>query len=340
MISSEKKRLLSVLQKESVDRPPVICTGGMMNAAIVDIMRGTRYALPQAHFDSSLMSELAYEVHRSTGFENIGIPFCMTVEAEVLGSDIDFGTLECEPKIAKERFGSIKDAQFPNASVLITKGRIPQICEAAKLLSERYPSIPVIGNLTGPISTAASVIDPVTFYKELRKFPDIAHRVLSQITYFLISYALALVKNGVSVISVGDPSATGEILGPKLFEEFVIPYINRLIDSVNKFGTPVLLHICGDLNPVRHLLKLIHSQAISTDAMVNLSSLKKEFPDLVTMGNVSTYALENNNEDKIKQITYKLICDKVNILSPACGLSTSTPLSNIRALTDTVKGYR
>lgn len=340
MINSEKKRLLSVLQKESVDRPPVICTGGMMNTAIVDIMRCTRYALPQAHFDSLLMSELAYEVHRSTGFENIGIPFCMTVEAEVLGSDIDFGTLECEPKIAKERFGSIKDAQFPNASVLITKGRIPQICEAAKLLSERYPSIPVIGNLTGPISTAASVIDPVTFYKELRKFPDIAHRVLSQITDFLIAYALALVKNGVSVISVGDPSATGEILGPKLFEEYVIPYINRLIDSVNQSRVPVIIHICGDLNPVRHLLQLIHPQAISTDAMVNLASLKREFPGLITMGNVSTYALENNNEEKIKNITYRLINEGINILSPACGLSTSTPLSNIRALTDTVKGYR
>ena len=58
------------------------------------------------------------------------------------------------------------------------------------------------------------------------------------------------------------------------------------------------------------------------------------------MGNVSTYALENNNEEKIKNITYRLINEGINILSPACGLSTSTPLSNIRALTDTVKGYR
>ena len=33
-----KERLLKVLRKEPVDRPPVICTGGMMNAAIVEIM--------------------------------------------------------------------------------------------------------------------------------------------------------------------------------------------------------------------------------------------------------------------------------------------------------------
>ena len=217
------------------------------------------------------------------------------------------------------------------------KGRIPQICEAANC-SLTLSINTCYGNLTGPISTAASVIDPVTFYKELRKF-RYTHRVLSQITDFLIAYALRW-KNGVSVISVGDPSATGEILGPKLFEEYVIPYINRLIDSVNQSRVPVIIHICGDLNPVRHLLQLIHPQAISTDAMVNLASLKREFPGLITMGNVSTYALENNNEEKIKNITYRLINEGINILSPACGLSTSTPLSNIRALTDTVKGYR
>ena len=36
---SPKERLLKVLNKEEVDRPPVICPGGMMNAAIVDIMK-------------------------------------------------------------------------------------------------------------------------------------------------------------------------------------------------------------------------------------------------------------------------------------------------------------
>jgi hypothetical protein len=35
---SPQERLLRVFNKQIVDRPPVICPGGMMNAAIVDIM--------------------------------------------------------------------------------------------------------------------------------------------------------------------------------------------------------------------------------------------------------------------------------------------------------------
>lgn len=52
-----KQRLLRVLRKEPVDRPPVICTGGMMNAAIVEIMQQTGHTLPEAHLDPQRMAE-------------------------------------------------------------------------------------------------------------------------------------------------------------------------------------------------------------------------------------------------------------------------------------------
>src|SRR5665647_208594 len=101
---SSKERLLTVLRKGKTDRPPIICTGGMMNAAVVEIMNNTGNTLPEAHSDAKLMASLAGDVYEQTGFENIGIPFCMTVEAEVLGSEVTYGTLVCEPKIIKEVF--------------------------------------------------------------------------------------------------------------------------------------------------------------------------------------------------------------------------------------------
>jgi len=36
MSLSPKERLLRLLKHQGVDRPPVICTGGMINAAIVE----------------------------------------------------------------------------------------------------------------------------------------------------------------------------------------------------------------------------------------------------------------------------------------------------------------
>lgn len=334
---SPKERLLRVLQKQAVDRPPVICPGGMMNSAIVEVMEQTGHTLPEAHHDQGLMAKLAYDVYQNTGFENIGIPFCMTVEAEVLGSEIDFGTLACEPKIAKEIFPSVSQVIMKDKNSLIQVGRIETIIQAGYQLAKEHPDIPIVGNLTGPVSTAASLVDPMTFLKELRKDKDNAHRVLDYVTDFLIDFAKAMLDNGVTLISIADPTATGEILGPKMFEEYGVYYLNKLVDGIHSQGAPAIVHICGDLNRVKHLVPTIKSDAISTDAMVNLALLKQEFPQVTTMGNLSTYLLEFSTPDKVAARAEKLVQDGVNIIAPACGLSTSTSLANIQAMTGAVK---
>jgi [methyl-Co(III) methanol-specific corrinoid protein]:coenzyme M methyltransferase len=335
--STPKERLLRVLRKEPTDRPPVICIGGMMNAAVVDIMKETGHTVPEAHFDAALMADLAADVHKSTGFENIALPFCMTVEAEALGSRIDPGNLSCEPKIASEAFTSVSTVEYKDIDYALEHSRIQTVAEATRLLSARYADLPVVAAITGPISTAASIIDPMTFLKELRKKGRESHRVLEYVTGFLKAYCRKLAASGATAIGIGDPTATGEILGPRIFEEFALPYINDLTDHVQGLGIPVIVHICGKIRPVRNLMASLRANALSTDATVNLRALKEEYPRLTTMGNVSTYLLHSGSSQKITRIAGKLVRDGVDIISPACGLSTSTPIENIRALTDTVK---
>lgn len=333
---SPKERLLRVLHKEKVDRPPVICPGGMMNAAIVDVMNKTGHTLPQAHRDDLLMSELAFDVHENTRFENLGIPFCLTVEAEVLGSEINMGSLTCEPKIEKEIYPSVSEVVFRDKKEWNKSGRVHTIIQAGYRLSRQHPDLPLIGNLTGPISTSASIVDPMTFIKELRKSRETAHRVVDTVSEHLIEFAKLMIDNGATLISIGDPTATGEILGPKLFEEFGVRYLNKIIDAVHSLGAPVIVHICGNMNAVRRLLPQIKSDALSTDAMVNLRLLKEDFPELTTMGNLSTYLLEFGTPEKVAKQSERLVQEGIDIISPACGLSTSTSLANIRAMTGVV----
>jgi MtaA/CmuA family methyltransferase len=340
MTLSPKERLERVLEKKTVDRPPVICPGGMMNSAVVDIMNKTGHTLPEAHKDAKLMAELAHDVSVETGFENFGAPFCLTVEPEVLGSEINFGTLKCEPKIEKEVFDSVKNVEYKNIDKALQSGRIYSVVEACSILSKKYIDVPVLGNLSGPISTAASIVDPMTFLKELRKDKENSHKVLNYVTDFLIKYAEILIDNGVKIISIGDPTATGEILGPKMFDEYAVFYLNKLIDSIHKRGAKVIVHICGNMNNVSNLISKLRDDAISVDAMVNLKQLKEQDNNLTTMGNLSTFLLEFSEKEKIETATEKLIFDGINIISPACGLSTSTPLSSIKTMTETVKGLK
>lgn len=333
---SPKERLTRAFEKKSVDRRPVICPGGMMNAAIVDIMNTTGHILPDAHHDSKLMAALSEDIHTYTRFENYGIPFCMTVEAEVLGSKIDFGTLGCEPKIEKEKYASVTKVEFKNIKSMLEAGRIMTIAGAGYELCKHNDEVPVVGNLTGPISTAASIVDPMTFLKELRKEKEAAHKVLDYVTEFLIEYALLLVEHGVSVISIGDPTATGEILGPKMFEEYAVRYLNKLVDGIHRAHVPVIVHICGNMNIAWNKIPLIHSDAISTDALVNLKKLKQDFPHLTTMGNLSTFLLQFGDPQKVEEQTQRLLQSEIDIISPACGLSTASALENIQTMTKTV----
>ena len=53
------------------------------------------------------------------------------------------------------------------------------------------------------------------------------------------------------MISIADPTATGEILGPNLFDEYAVRYLNKVVDAIHGMNTPVIVHICGKMNAVK-----------------------------------------------------------------------------------------
>jgi [methyl-Co(III) methanol-specific corrinoid protein]:coenzyme M methyltransferase len=179
-----KERLLWVLQKGAVDRPPVICAGGSMTAAVLEAI-GEDAPLPAAHNDPVLMAKLCAQIQHQTRFENLGVPLCTTIEAEALGSQVDLGSLTCEPTITREAFSDAAAAQFPSPDVLLNRGRVPVFLEATRILARDFPTLPVLANLIGPTSTAAAIVDPVAFMKGLHKHREHAHRLVAAVTRFL-----------------------------------------------------------------------------------------------------------------------------------------------------------
>ncbi|MDR2616081.1 MAG: methylcobamide--CoM methyltransferase [Oscillospiraceae bacterium] len=334
---SPRERLLRRLSKQKTDRPPVICPGGMMNAAIIDVMERTGHTLPEGHSDAAAMTALVRDVAELTGFENYGAPFCMTIEAEALGSEVDLGSLSCEPKIKTERWASLADVS-PRFAPAERSGRVRAVSDTLEALAGG--DIPVIGSVTGPISAAASLVEPMTFLKQLRRERESAHRVIDAVTDWLIGYAQILIDSGADVISIADPTATGEILGPRFFEEYALRYINKLADAIRASGRPVIVHICGRLDAVSDLTARLRGDALSTDAMVSLRAIKQSHPEVNTMGNLSTILLQDAEPERIIRGAEALLRDGVDIIAPACGLSVTTPLENIRAFTGLVQGAR
>ena len=85
---TEKERLEKVFHHEEVDRPPCICPGGMMNMITSELMDTCGVTWPEAHTDAEMMAKLALANYENGCFENVGVPFCMTVEAEAMGAEV------------------------------------------------------------------------------------------------------------------------------------------------------------------------------------------------------------------------------------------------------------
>ena len=214
----------------------------------------------------------------------------------------------------------------------VTRGRAKVVTDAIRILKEETKDVPIVGNLTGPVSTASSVMEPVNFYKELRKKNEEAHRYMEFITDQLIAFGRAQIEAGADVIAISDPSGTGEILGPKYFEEFAVTYINRLLGGLQKEKLGTIVHICGQMSPVYKEINEVKSSALSFDSIVPMKEARKHLPDRVLMGNVSTYALEFGDPERVKMLTKSCIKSGSDIIAPACGLGMKSPLVNIQAI--------
>ena len=191
----QKTRLLSILKGQPADRPPFICPGGMMNMAVTELMEATECGWPEAHVDSTKMAQLTLAANRLAGIENVGVPFCMTVEAEAMGARIDLGSRWSEPNVAVYPMDTVADIDRLS-QIDVTAGRAGVCVNAVRILRKEAPQTPVFANLTGPVSLATSLVDPLIFYRALIKNKEGAHKLMSIANQTLVLFGSALIEAG------------------------------------------------------------------------------------------------------------------------------------------------
>jgi [methyl-Co(III) methanol-specific corrinoid protein]:coenzyme M methyltransferase len=337
-VYTAKDRLIKALKGEIVDRPPCICPGGMMNMVTTDVMQQVGSMWPEAHRNPREMARLALGVHNLTGIENLGVPFCMTVEAEAMGAKIVLGSLENEPRVIEYPLLKLED--WPRLSeIRLEGGRSAVLAEAVGILTTQNPDMPVIVNLTGPVSLASSLIEPMSFFKAMGKQPEIVHEILSFITDNLIVFGRSLLNAGAQIINIADPSGTGEILGPHRFREFALPYINLILADLEGSYQASMVHICGRLSSIFAEINQLKTKAISIDSTTSITKLKAALDNKIIVGNVSTLLLQNGQPDRVKAVALNCLQKGVAVLSPACGISTATPLANLQAMVSAVHDF-
>lgn len=330
---TSRERLLHILRRQPADRAAVLCPGGMMSMAVTDLMTAET-AWPRSHYDESAMVALVTTMQQTSGFDSAALPFCMTVECEAYGAEIDFGTRTTQPRVkapilSADGTGKLKTPEW-------TAGRAAMILRAMRRVRAALPDVALLGNLNGPFSILGELVEIRQALKWTRRRPDLLRDYLAPMTDHLIQFGRLQIEAGADAICIAEPSATGEILGGQLFRSFAAPPLNALTQALQAAGVPVIVHICGDVRPIETVLFDLAADAVSFDCTVNLADLIARRPPWLAMGNLSPILLESGPAEAIAQQCRRIVSGGAQLVAPACGIIPTTPAAHLRAMRDSV----
>ncbi len=328
---NRREILMAALAGEPVPRFPVMGPGGLINVVTRTVLDRFGIPLPAAHYSGMMMAELAAAAYDVMGFDNVGVPLCLTVEAEVLGARVAIGDSTALPRIVAFPEIPMEDIIANALPGLLQHGRVPQVLRSIELLRGMRPGIPIIGNMAGPATLAASLIRPSLMIELLKRDASFLNRLLEGIISFLCAYAEAMVEKGADIIMIHEPAArSGSYMGFDLFFN-VIPYFNELSRYAHLGGARVILHVCGGRTEHVKMCGETDVDAYSFEAEVNPGEAHALLHKPI-IGTVPASLVHYFPPEMVLEETLMAVSNGAALMAPPCGLGLDTPFQNLRIM--------
>ena len=332
-----KERLYRALRKQPVDRMPAVC---FTQTATVEQMEACGAFWPEAHADATKMATLAEAGHTVIGFEAVRVPFDITAEAELFGCGIKAGDLKQQPSVIKHVVKNMEDLDKIR-DYKLNEGRISQVLEAVKILSEKYgKELPVIGSMIGPFSLAQH-LNGDAWFGNLFTGEEVVPALLDFCSDFNIAYAKAMVENGIDTLAIIDPTASYELIGGEFYEKYALPYQKKIVDAMKELDVATVLHICGNTTKGLSIMEKTGVEGISVDQKVDIATAKSNVENTLIIGNIDPVAvLWNGTPEDVAAAAKKILDAGVGLLSPGCGIVSMTPTANLQKMIECAKTHR
>ena len=265
------------------------CVGDNLEEIPKEIIEQLKLKFPDLHKNSKDMVKLSIELKKHNNDTLCRVPFCVTVEAEALGADIKLGDEKVGPRVNKYAFNNLEELKNIE-EINFNEGRIHSVLEAVETLSSTG-EIAVL-NVEGPMTIISSLVDPVVFYKGIKKNREIIDGFIKIIENSVVKYMLEGINRGASIISYGDPAGALDIVGPKIYKEIsgkatinILKTVQQNLDggTIHKNSKHNIIHICGKTSTALEKMGFIQSeptvydkQFTYGDALVDLLKNSKE----------------------------------------------------------------
>ncbi|MEE8359008.1 MAG: uroporphyrinogen decarboxylase family protein [Candidatus Hydrothermarchaeales archaeon] len=267
--------------------------------------------------------------------------------AAALGGEIKARPIGA-PDLAEPLIDSVEELEALDLDRLDSDEVVNTVWEATKNVKEAVgDEYFVTTTAWGPFTLAAQIRGVEKLMRNIYKEPEFVKAVLDFSTRLLIRFYEPLLKDGIiDLISIAEPSASGDLISKKHFMEFVLPYLQRLTSDSRSKGAYTLLHICGNTSDKIDIIAESGASCFSLDHKVDLAMAKEVVgKKMCIAGNIDPVAvLANGSGDDVRRASLDCIDKAASgggfVLMPGCDMPPSVPLENIRAFIETGRSWR
>ncbi len=199
----------------------------------------------------------------------------------------------------------------------------------------------------GPYTLGARLLGEEAMMKATFKKPDLVHKVVDFATDLLIHLYEPLVSDGsLDLLSIADPTASGDLISKKQFEKFALPYLKKLTDWARSKNAHTLVHICGNTTDRLDLFPLTGASCISLDHKTDIAKAKELLHGKMCFaGNIDPVKIMLQGtvqevEDACKQVIQTAGTDGGFVLMPGCDIPPTVPYENIQKFIQVAREWK
>lgn len=331
-----KERVQKLFKREPVDTMPCFSGQGAVVVQAIEKM-GTQFA--KIHNDAKAMAESAITSARMFNMDGLVIPYDMATVAEAMGRGVSlYDGLEgiIFPTVPN-KWKNLDEVDIPKD--YMTKGRLPMIDEAFKILKEKAPDLAIGAWVLGPFTLAGQIMEIDILLKGLKKNKDQTAAFLEEVTQVTIDICKHYESLGVDFINVREMGSGTDLLSPRMWKTLIGPNLKKVFDAIS---VPSVNHICGSTDMIIEMMHECGATALSVDQKNDVVETRKKLGnDVLIFGNFDPYGTLVQLEDtgEVEKRIKKCIDDGVDSVWPGCDIWPDVKVENMETYVKTVREY-
>lgn len=184
---------------------------------------------------------------------------------------------------------------------------------------------------------------------DLYRNPRFARKLMTKVADTCLKWAKMMMDAGIDLLLLGDDYADnhGPLISPKLFREFELPHLKRVVNEAKRRGIPVMKHTDGNIYLI--LDDIVNTGIVGLHPMepgaMDIGDVKERYGDRIFVGgNVDCrHVLPYGSEEDVRRDVRRVINDASpgggHILTSSNSLHANVKAENVFTMVKETRKY-